>query len=44
MGALLVAGTSSDAGKSVLVQQFMWGCLNTHKRITLYTTENTTVT
>ena len=32
-----------DAGKSVLVQQFMWGCLNTNKRIALYTTENTTV-
>jgi archaeal flagellar protein FlaH len=32
-----------DAGKSVLVQQFMYGCLNTHKHITLYTTENTTV-
>jgi flagellar protein FlaH len=31
-----------DAGKSVLVQQFMWGCLNTNKNITLYTTENTT--
>ena len=32
-----------DAGKSVLVQQFMYGCLNSQKRITLYTTENTTV-
>jgi flagellar protein FlaH len=32
-----------DAGKSVLVQQFIWGCLNTEKRIALYTTENTTV-
>jgi flagellar protein FlaH len=32
-----------DAGKSVLVQQFIWGCLQTGKKITLYTTENTTV-
>lgn len=32
-----------DAGKSVIVQQFIWGCLQTCKRITLYTTENTTV-
>jgi flagellar protein FlaH len=32
-----------DAGKSVLVQQFMYGCLNSQKRITLYTTENTTI-
>lgn len=32
-----------DAGKSVLVQQFIWGCLNTDKQITVYTTENTTV-
>jgi len=32
-----------DAGKSVLVQQFMYGCLNTQKHITLYTTENTTI-
>ena len=32
-----------DAGKSVLVQQFVWGCLQTNKRVTVYTTENTTV-
>jgi flagellar protein FlaH len=31
-----------DAGKSVLVQQFIYGCLNGKKRIVLYTTENTT--
>jgi flagellar protein FlaH len=31
-----------DSGKSVLVQQFIWGCLQAGKRITLYTTENTT--
>ena len=32
-----------DAGKSVLVQQFVWGCVQTNKRVTVYTTENTTV-
>jgi len=32
----------SDAGKSVLTQQFMWGSLNSGLRIDLYTTENTT--
>jgi archaeal flagellar protein FlaH len=32
----------SDAGKSVLVQQFMWGSLQNNLRIALYTTENTT--
>ena len=32
-----------DAGKSVLVQQFIWGCLNSNKRIIIYTTENTTL-
>ena len=32
----------SDAGKSVLVQQFIWGSLHNGLRIALYTTENTT--
>jgi flagellar protein FlaH len=32
----------SDAGKSVLVQQFTWGTLRTGLRIDMYTTENTT--
>jgi len=32
----------SDAGKSVLMQQLLWGSLNTGKRIVVYTTENTT--
>jgi len=32
-----------DAGKSVLVQQFVWGCVGTNKRVAVYTTENTTV-
>ena len=32
----------SDAGKSVLVQQFTWGTLHSGLRIDMYTTENTT--
>jgi archaeal flagellar protein FlaH len=32
----------SDAGKSVLVQQFTWGTLNSGLRVDMYTTENTT--
>lgn len=32
----------SDAGKSVLVQQFTWGTLRSGLRIDMYTTENTT--
>lgn len=32
----------SDAGKSVLTQQFIWGSLQSGLRIALYTTENTT--
>ncbi len=32
----------SDAGKSVLVQQFTWGTLHRGLRIDMYTTENTT--
>jgi flagellar protein FlaH len=37
----LVEG-QSDAGKSVLVQQFTWGTLRSGLRIDMYTTENTT--
>jgi flagellar protein FlaH len=37
----LVEG-QSDAGKSVLVQQFIWGTLQSGMRIAVYTTENTT--
>lgn len=37
----LVEG-QSDAGKSVLVQQFTWGTLHSGLRIDMYTTENTT--
>jgi len=32
----------SDAGKSVLTQQFIWGTLQNGMRISVYTTENTT--
>ena len=39
----LVEG-QSDAGKSVLVQQFIWGTLQSGMRIAVYTTENTTPT
>ena len=37
----LVEG-ESDSGKSVLVQQFLWGSLGNGMRIAVYTTENTT--
>lgn len=40
--SLTMIDGQSDAGKSVLVQQFINGTLNTGKRIALYTTENTT--
>jgi flagellar protein FlaH len=36
----LVEG-QSEAGKSVLTQQLVWGALNTGKRVSYYTTENT---
>ena len=32
----------SDAGKSVLVQQFLWGTLYSGMRVSMYSTENTT--
>ncbi len=32
----------SDAGKSVLTQQFIWGSLQNGMRVSVYTTENTT--
>ena len=31
----------SDAGKSVLAQQMIWGSLNADRKTVLYTTENT---
>lgn len=41
-GSLTLIEGQSDAGKSVLIQQFIWGSLHTNLRIALYTTENTT--
>ena len=43
-GSLTLIEGQSDAGKSVLVQQFIWGSLQQGLRIALYTTENTTPT
>lgn len=42
LSSLTLIEGQSDAGKSVLVQQFTWGTLNSGLRIDLYTTENTT--
>lgn len=41
-GSLTFIEGQSDAGKSVLVQQFMWGSLQAGLRLAVYTTENTT--
>jgi flagellar protein FlaH len=41
-GSLTLIEGQSDAGKSVLIQQFIWGSLHSNLRIALYTTENTT--
>jgi flagellar protein FlaH len=43
LNSLTLIEGQPDAGMCVLVQQFIWGCLNTNKRITVYTTENTTI-
>jgi len=42
MRSLTLVEGQSDAGKSVLVQQFTWGTLASGLRIDMYTTENTT--
>jgi flagellar protein FlaH len=42
ISSLTLIEGQSDAGKSVLVQQFTWGTLNSGLRIDMYTTENTT--
>jgi flagellar protein FlaH len=42
MSSLTLIEGQSDAGKSVLVQQFTWGTLHSGLRIDMYTTENTT--
>ena len=40
-GSLTLIEGQSDAGKSVLVQQLMWGALQDGFRVLFYTTENT---
>jgi flagellar protein FlaH len=42
VGSLTLIDGQSDAGKSVLCQQLMWGSLNTGFKVILFTTENTT--
>ncbi len=42
VGTLTLVEGDSDAGKSVLTQQMAWGALSQGKRVTVYTTENTT--
>ena len=41
VGSLTLVEGQSDAGKSVLAQQMMWGALNDGHRVILFTTENT---
>lgn len=41
IGSLVLIEGQSDAGKSVLAQQIMWGALNDEHRVLLFTTENT---
>jgi flagellar protein FlaH len=41
-GSLTFMEGQSDAGKSVLVQQFIWGSLHAGLKIAIYTSENTT--
>jgi flagellar protein FlaH len=41
IGSLGLIEGESDAGKSVLAQQMMWGALNDEHRVLLFTTENT---
>ncbi|MFA4835247.1 MAG: ATPase domain-containing protein [Dehalococcoidia bacterium] len=40
-GSLTLIEGESDAGKSVLTQQMVWGSLNSDCRVTLFTTEST---
>ena len=42
VGSLTLIEGQSDAGKSVLCQQMIWGSLNQGCRAILFTTENTT--
>lgn len=41
IGSLTLIEGQSDAGKSVLSQQMMWGALSSKHRVLLFTTENT---
>ena len=41
VGSLTLLEGQSDAGKSVLAQQMIWGSLNDKRKSVLYTTENT---
>ncbi len=41
VGSLTLIEGQSDAGKSVLAQQMIWGALNDGHRVLLFTTENT---
>ena len=41
VGSLTLLEGQSDAGKSVLAQQMIWGSLNDKRNAVLYTTENT---
>ncbi len=41
-GSLTFIEGQSDAGKSVVVQQFMWGSLQAGLKLAVYTSENTT--
>ena len=42
VGSLTLIDGQSDAGKSVLAQQFIWGALQAGMKLAVYTTENTT--
>jgi flagellar protein FlaH len=41
IGSLILIEGQSDAGKSVLCQQMIWGSLSDRTRVVLFTTENT---
>jgi len=41
IGSLILIEGQSDAGKSVLCQQMIWGSLNNRFKVLLFTTENT---
>jgi flagellar protein FlaH len=41
IGSLTLIEGESDAGKSVLAQQMMWGAISAHHRVLLFTAENT---